>query len=315
MNEKQMAERNQIVKLITGSHLYGTNTETSDKDYIGIFIADKEYYFGMKNIEEVSLNEVSKDEVGKNTKDAVDCKYYEIRQFFKLAFENNPNIIELLFSTEMNTIVSNDYFWHIIKNRNYFLSSEAIKKKFLAYAFSQKHKMIIKLENYDILKEAYNILEASDKKFLVDEVSFRIFEFRNNINTEFRVADLFIPRNISVKKAKEILQNRLGRVGNRQELVLKYGFDLKFAGHLLRLLLEGRELLQTKNLIFPLKERELILDIKKGKYKLDEILKMAEELEKEIELMQYKKFNNNYKTCNDLLVQIIINFLHNTGDL
>ena len=39
----------------------------------------------------------------------------------------------------------------------------------------------------------------------------------------YKVADVFIPRNISIKRAKEILQERLKRVGNRQGLILKYG--------------------------------------------------------------------------------------------
>jgi predicted nucleotidyltransferase len=36
---------NTLFKTVTGSHLYGTNTPTSDIDYAGVFIADKEFYF------------------------------------------------------------------------------------------------------------------------------------------------------------------------------------------------------------------------------------------------------------------------------
>jgi predicted nucleotidyltransferase len=43
--EKQMAEDNKILEIVTGSHLYGTNTKKSDKDYVGIFMPDKEFAF------------------------------------------------------------------------------------------------------------------------------------------------------------------------------------------------------------------------------------------------------------------------------
>jgi hypothetical protein len=309
MNELDIAEKNKILKCITGSYLYGTNTENSDTDYQGIFIGNIDNYFGLKDIEEVSDNFISKNEFGKNNTDAIDSKYYEIRQFFKLALQNNPNIIELLFINKENIIFKNKYFNKIQENRDKFLSSKEIRKRFIGYAYGQKHKMIVKLENYDIFTEAYDILNNSDKKFLVDEDKFNVFKFKNNSNKEYKVADIFIPRNISVKRAKDLLQERLKRVGNRKELILKHGFDTKFASHTIRILYEGIELLKTKNLEFPLKERNLILDIKKGKYTCNEVIIMSEELEKEINDLNIIEFKQDYNFVNDMLINIIKDFL------
>ncbi len=304
-----MEIKHKILKGIIGSNLYGTNTPDSDKDYMGIFVADEEYYIGLKNVEEVDESIIKKDESGKNTKEAIDKKYYEIRQFFKLAMQNNPNIIEILFLNNDN-ILESHFIWDLIQtNREWFLNSKQIKNRFLGYAMSQKHKMFVKLENYDILKEAYDILDNSMKKFLIDEEVFNKFKFRENINTEYRVADIFVPRNISIKRAKEILQERLKRVGNRQELILKYGMDTKFSSHLIRILLECKELLLTKNIEFPLKERQLIIDIKTGKYKCEEIIKMADELEVEINSLKIKEYKQDYNELNALLIDIIKNFL------
>jgi hypothetical protein len=309
MTEKQMAKENKIFECITGSNLYGTTTENSDKDYVGIFIADKNYYYGMKEIEEVDMSVESKNINGKNNPDAVDNKLYEIRQFFKLLYNNNPNISELLFIPENNVIFCNEYYNNIIFNKNFFLDSELIKKKFQQYAYSQKKKMEVKLDHYDILMQAYKIIEESDKRFLVDEDKFNIFQFRNNINTEYKVGDIFIPRNTTIKITKKILQKRLKRVGHRQDLILKYGFDTKFGSNLIRLLLEGIELLETKRIVFPLKERQLITDIKQGKYKMTEVLEMSDELNNKFDTLKYEKFSNDYNKCNSVLVNLIDNFI------
>ena len=301
---------NKILECVVGSNLYGTNNENSDKDILGIFIAEEDNYLGLNIVEEITENIVSKNDSGKNNTDAVDKKFYEIKNFFKLAFQNNPNIIELFYINEPNIVFKNEVYDVIKENSIYFLDTEQIKNRFLGYACSQKHKMIIKLENYDILKEAYDILENSDKKFLVDETNFNKFEFRKNINTEYRVADISIPRNISIKRAKDILQTRLGRVGHRQELILKYGYDCKYSSHALRLLKEGKELLQTGKIEFPLKDRNLLLDIKNGKYVLSEVLEMIEEEEESYKNLKLDRlYKHDFNKINDLLIYLLKNSL------
>jgi predicted nucleotidyltransferase len=51
MNEQDMALQNMILKLRIGSVMYGTNTTDSDEDFGGIFIPNKEYILGTKNVE------------------------------------------------------------------------------------------------------------------------------------------------------------------------------------------------------------------------------------------------------------------------
>ena len=80
-----------------------------------------------------------------------------------------------------------------------------------------------------------------------------------------------------------MIQDRVDKAGNREELLLKYGFDTKFASHLIRLMVEGVDLLKNGHLEFPLKEAKMILDIKTGKWTIAQILNYSNELEKEIE--------------------------------
>jgi len=59
--------------------------------------------------------------------------------------------------------------------------------------------------------------------------------------------------------------------------------NCKHASHLVRLMTEGKELLLTGNITFPLTNAEEITAIKRGKYTYDEILELAETMEKEFE--------------------------------
>ena len=70
----------------------------------------------------------------------------------------------------------------------------------------------------------------------------------------------------------------------RPELEAKYGYDTKYAMHVIRLGLQGVELLQTGRLTLPLPdyERSLLLDIRGGKPSLQDVLTMAGELEAKI---------------------------------
>ena len=285
--------RNLILKIRTGSQLYGTDTPDSDEDYVGIFIKPSEYILGLNNIEQIDLGLKSKTEEGKNAPDAIDYTAYTLEKFCTLAMDNNPNILELLFVNPENIIYRNGYGKALLNLRNSFLSMN-IKHRFLGYAFSQRHKMIVKLENYDLMTLARDkLVEIVDKipqgymKYIYECIDYYLFKDEKT-GHYIRVGDINLPRNTNVRKALEILNQRISKFGHRTELISKYGYDTKFASHLIRLLLEGIELLETSNLVFPLQDAKLLKDIKQGEYTLEMILKMADTYEQYIEKLFLK---------------------------
>lgn len=290
MNERIMAEKNKILEMVSGSFLYGTNTETSDKDYYGIFMPDVEYILGFRRCEEVDYSIISKDDKDKNKSDAVDRKFYEFRKFIKLAMENNPNIIEIIFVNPENTLFINELGKELLSIKHLFPNKGA-KQKFLGYAFSQKHKMVIKKDHYfDLISALDYIGRFYDGKTIL-EIALetncppffkRNYDPKHNVNF-IQVGDINITPSHTVRTVRSMLQERIGKVGNREELLLKYGFDTKFASHLIRLMLEGVELLETGEIKFPLKERQLILDVKLGKWPINKILDFSNDLEKKLE--------------------------------
>jgi hypothetical protein len=97
------------------------------------------------------------------------------------------------------------------------------------------------------------------------------------------IGDINISLTDKLSKVKNKVASRLSKVGNREELYTKYGFDTKFGMHLVRLMLEGKELLLTGEIQYPLKEREMLVDIRNGKWKKEDIIAYSEQLESEIE--------------------------------
>jgi len=61
---------------------------------------------------------------------------YDIRKFVSLAMENNPNIIELLFTDEQHHTTTSTWFDRLIEHRDKFISKN-VKYRFSGYAFAQ----------------------------------------------------------------------------------------------------------------------------------------------------------------------------------
>jgi predicted nucleotidyltransferase len=75
-----------------------------------------------------------------------------------------------------------------------------------------------------------------------------------------------------------------GRHGSRPELVEKYGFDTKYAGHVIRLGYQGLELMQTGKLSLPMAAHHSadVRSIRTGGWTLDGVLNLAGELERDL---------------------------------
>ncbi len=310
MNLTQIANDNKILEIKVGSHLYGTNTPTSDIDYSGIFLPSKALVFGFQRVEEVNLSIMDKDEAGKNTQNAVDRKLYELRKFVKLALENNPNLIEQLFVNEPNIVYINDAGRALLAQKHRF-PHQGLVKKFKGYAFSQKHKMVIRTDKFHELENAFNYLKAyADQKTLLIELKEKYLPFMTFNQDYCVIGDLNLQKGIFVKKAVSMIEERLSKVGNRKTLITKYGFDTKFASNLIRLLLEGKELVSTGDIVFPLAYKQTILDIKQGLWTIKEVLDYAEQLEAETDVA-VEKSDLPSKARFDEIEQFTIQLLEN----
>jgi len=211
MKEQEMAQNNLIFKAIVGSKLYGTSTENSDVDHVGIFIPNKDYVLGLKTCEQVEIKTNSSDSGRRNTKEDSDTTLYSLPKFIKLATENNPNILEIFFVTEPE--YCNEYGKKLIESYPYFISKKLVPR-FLGYAKAQKLKVLNK-----------------------------------------------------------------NPIGERKKYIEQFGYDVKFASHIIRLLAEALDLLNFGALSFPLTWSTFIREIKEGKHSWEYVLEYANQLE------------------------------------
>lgn len=83
---------------------------------------------------------------------------------------------------------------------------------------------------------------------------------------------------------QRLLGERGGRHGCRSELQNKFGYDSKYAAHIVRLGLQGIELMSTGRLTLPMPEsdRKWVLAIRRGEMEMDKMLSIAGSTEAEL---------------------------------
>lgn len=84
---------------------------------------------------------------------------------------------------------------------------------------------------------------------------------------------------------RQRLEGTRGQKRNtRPELVDKYGFDTKYAGHIIRLGYQGLEMAQTGTISLPMPDKELrdVLDVRTGKWDLNKVLTKAGLMERQL---------------------------------
>jgi uncharacterized protein len=136
-----------------GSHAYGLNTPASDEDFKGVAVPPREYFLGY-------LNEFAQAE----SRDP-DLVIYEIRKFFALAADCNPNIVEVLWTEPADHVIVTPLGQELLDSRALFLSRKA-RFTFSGYATAQlkrintHHKWLKNPPKVAPLREDFGLLAA-----------------------------------------------------------------------------------------------------------------------------------------------------------
>src|SRR5574344_11959 len=133
--EKELDVRVPNAKLlyltVRGSRAYGTNTESSDFDYAGIFVQPIDEILTSNLVETVHI---VKEE------DKVDVVLYSIQKYMNLLSNGNPNIIELMYTDPVTDVVYlHDAFKELLSHKDEFLTKN-IRNSFLGYANAELRK-------------------------------------------------------------------------------------------------------------------------------------------------------------------------------
>ena len=213
---------------IMGSVAYGVSSDTSDMDVYGFAIPPKEVVFPHLAGEIMEFGRQKKrfhqyqqhhimvedDLAGKGRN--YDLSIYNIVKFFQLCMENNPNMVDSLFTPQECVLHITQVGNMVRENRRMFLH-KGCWQKFKGYAYSQLHKMRSK-------------------------------------NPE----------------------------GKRKELREKFGYDVKFAYHVVRLLDECEQILSDGDLDLR-RAREHMKAVRRGEVPEEEIRNWFNVKEKHLE--------------------------------
>lgn len=231
MLEQKIADENMILKVTTGSRLYGTEVKGSDWDKQAIFIPPKKYVYGLHSC----------DQVKKSTEEG-DFTSYSFIKYIRLAMANNPNILSILYTPDKDVLYSNSY-GKLLKGKKHLFLSKKSYHTFRGYANSQRKKIL-------------------------------------------------------TKQAE----------GKRLELIKKYGYDTKFAMHLVRLLYEALDIMVGHELIYPCPQRGQLKQIRNGEWKLEKVLAEADRIEHLVD-EAYVKSDLQYSADKDKIEKLQMDVL------
>ena len=279
MDTQQHALNHQIVRVLGGSHLYGTNTTRSDKDFVAVAMPHPTHILGMESFETCDIRTNSSASGHRNNAADVDVTIHSLPKFITLASGCNPNIVEMLFVPDNCKVITTGWWEQVLQVREAFIHKGAYHR-FSGYAFSQRKKLEAKRQTWVLREE---LREKMEKLGLgLEEALVKARQGAQKLpgtTTEDLRWGSYLP-----------IINDLLRCGEswRSELYSEHGYDTKFASHMIRLLHEGIELLTEGTIRLPLTHVREVLAIKEGQWSYEHVMDHADHLKQLADLAYVK---------------------------
>jgi len=284
-----------ILRSKFGSHLYGTNTATSDTDYKSIYIPDARNIL-LQRIKTSIQHKRPKEEFEKNNAEDIDEEIYSLDKFLDLVYQGQTVALDLLFSNSQNHLESNHIWDEIATNRHRLVSRRS--ESFIGYCRQQANKYGIKGSRVAASRKAYELLKdivqmwgrtpkLRDFKMnlisLAEDNEFIKFETKVLDNGQeiehLSVCDRLMPFTSSVGSAFDIVKRVFEEYGKRAlQAESNENVDWKALSHAVRIGQQAIELFDTHNIIFPRPNAHELLKIKKGELPYKEVSELIEEL-------------------------------------
>lgn len=275
-------DRKIIVEMVFGSHLYGTDTPESDRDYKGIVLPTREEVL-LGRIPNTLSSSTGDNEI-KNVKGDVDRDWYSLHYFIKLACAGETCVLDMLHAPE-NMLIQTSPIWdRIVENRHLFYTKSL--KALVGYARRQAAKYGIKGSRVGAMEIAIAALgkaEAGSGIRLCDiwdelPEGEHLHKLSEDPWRMYQVTGRKFVERMKVEEVLGIVQDNYEKYGTRaRDAAENKNVDWKALSHAIRAAMEIVEILEDGTITFPLKEAEYLRDVKLGK--LDYATVVAPKLE------------------------------------
>ncbi len=282
-----------IYRILHGSHLYGTNTETSDRDYKEVYIPSGEAIL-LNRVKEARSEGPDKPASEKNQPGDIDTQSFAISKLFKMITAGDIIGCEMIFTPPQNIILKHKAYDAILENKHIFLSRKV--DGYVGYCRTQANKYGIRgsriaavrglldllksFSNSSVrLKEHWDVLTG----YCLSTLHCEVLQIANGgmgtVTPHIECCSKKVPWTIMVKDAIKIYQHYFDNYGHRALLAEKNeGIDWKAMSHAVRVGWQAVELLDTGNIEFPRPEAEMLLRIKRGEIAYTEVSEALDQL-------------------------------------
>jgi hypothetical protein len=287
-----------VVKIKFGSHLYGTNTPTSDTDYKGVFIPEARDIILQRAPRSMHTGTGRKKAEGeRNLTTDVDSEFYSLHYFLQLLREGQTGAVDMLFAPEPEVTSE---LWQIIRvNKERLLTKKSAA--FVGYCRTQANKYGIKGSRVAAAKYAMTMFEelqqlrnGTTKVWEVLDPTPRVIDAHTSViekettnghmETYYVCCDRMVGFKNTLKEAAAIYHRIHEAYGARaRQAESNEGIDWKALSHAVRVGNEALELLKDHRITFPLPYAQHILEIKKGERSYKEVAYEIELLLEEVE--------------------------------
>lgn len=310
---------NQIVVLTeAGSSMYGTQTPTSDRDYLGIYVPTERQLLINNYPKQVSLPKDS----------GLDLQIWSIHYFLKLAMQGETMAIDLTHAPEHCIVAREPEVWGFIQdNRTKFYTKGM--KSFVSYARKQAAKYGIKGTRIEALENVIAYLKGclDHNPFYHDDGRLKDIwenlpkgEHIHFLDTEpykmYQVAGKKFQETVKITYILERLEKDLTSYGKRAMLARENkGIDWKGVSHAIRSAQQVHDILTLGDYQYPLRNAEFITKVKMGKLDFESVVQpLLEEDMRQVETLIEKsnlpepydqEWVENQKFWNDWVVKLM----------
>jgi hypothetical protein len=280
-----------IVNILVGSHLYGTATPLSDRDYKGVFLPSKEAILLGRIPKSYTMS--TSDDHAKNTADDVDTELYSLHYFLRLACEGQTVALDMLHAPDNMLIESSDIWREIVSQRHRFHTKNL--HSFVHYARRQASRYGVKGARLNAVNAVLNVLRDEAPSRRLQDIWHKLprMEYCGEAGVDpqnipqYQVCDKLFQATVSVDYVLPILEKFSREYGERaQQAAENRNIDWKAISHALRVAFQVKELLTGGTITFPLPQAELLVQVKTGQRDyLTDVAPLLETLMDEVETL------------------------------